>query len=378
MSEFLNHDNAKREKYGKISSIVGIIVNVILFFAKFTVGTLFNSVAVVADAINSIADAGSSVISLISFKLSAKPADEKHPFGYERIEYIASSVVAVLILLLGVELLRTSFDKILHPGEIEFSFVVVGVLLFSIVTKFGLYSLNIKWGQLLNSSMLKATAMDSLSDVLATSAVIISTIISPLLGFQLDGYMGMVVSGFIIMSGINILKETINSLLGQVPSAKLVEAISSYVSKYEGVLGIHDLVVHNYGPQRHFASVHAEVDAKKDILESHDLIDNIEQELARDLGIQLVIHMDPIIIDDAEVNELRALTTEIVASVDACLSMHDFRMVKGFSHSNLIFDVVVPFQCKMNDKQIIQEITEKIKEHDQRWNTVITIDRSYI
>ena len=368
----------EREKFGKMSSIVGILANVVLFAAKFAVGTLFHSVAVVADAVNSIADAGSAVISLVSFKLSSKPPDEKHPFGYERMEYILSSVVAVSIILLGVELLRTSFAKILHPGEIEFGFIIVGVLLFSIATKLGLYTLNIKGAKLFDSSMLKATATDSLSDVLATSAVLISTIVSPLLGFQLDGYMGIVVSGLIIMSGINILKETLNSLLGQVPSAELVEAISTFVSKYDGVLGFHDLVVHNYGPQRHFGSVHVEVDAKKDILESHDLIDNIEQDIIRDSGIQLVIHMDPIITDDPMVNELRALTAQVVASVDDRLSMHDFRVVKGFTHSNLIFDVVVPFQCKKNDEQIIQEITEKIKEHEQSWNTVITIDRAYI
>lgn len=374
-----NFKSAKeRERYGNISSIIGILANIVLFAAKFAVGTLFHSVAVVADAVNSIADAGSSVISLVSFKLSSKPPDEKHPFGYERIEYIASSVVAVLILLLGVELLKDSVDKIIHPGEIEFSFVLVGVLLFSIITKLGLYSLNIKWSKLLDSSMLKATAMDSLSDVLATSVVLISIILSPLLGIQLDGYMGIIVSGFIIMSGINILRETINSLLGQVPSAELVEAISTHVSKYDGVLGIHDLVVHNYGPRRHFASVHIEVDAKKDVLESHDLIDNIEQDIMRDLGIELVVHMDPIITDDPEVNELRALTAKVVAGVDPCLSMHDFRMVKGYTHSNLIFDVVVPFQCKKEAHEIIKEITKKIKEHNKNLNAVITIDRSYI
>ncbi|MGI6145452.1 MAG: cation transporter [Clostridia bacterium] len=371
-------EKTKREQYGNLSSIIGIIVNVVLFAAKFAVGTIFNSVAIVADAINSITDAGSSVISLISFKLSAKPADEKHPFGYERVEYIASSVVAVLILLLGVELLKTSYDKIIHPEEIQFSFVIVVVLLFSIIAKLGLYSLNNKWAKQFDSSMLKATATDSLSDALATSAVFISALVSPLIGFQLDGYMGAVVSIFIMFSGINILKETINSLLGEVPSSELVDKIFTYVSKYEGVLGTHDLVVHNYGPKRHFASIHVEVDAKKDILESHDLIDNIEQDIMRDLGIQLVVHLDPIIVDDPFVYELREMTEQVVASVDDCLSMHDFRVVKGYTHSNLIFDLVIPYQCQKSEDQIIKEINEKIKENNPSLNTVITIDRSYI
>jgi cation diffusion facilitator family transporter len=379
MSNFLDLQNTKvREQYGKKSSLIGILINVFLFIIKFAVGTLFHSVAVVADAVNSLADAGSSVISLISFKLSSKPADEKHPFGHERIEYIASSVVAVFILLLGVELLKTSFNKILHPDEIEFSFVVVGVLLFSIVAKVWLYKFNIKLAQRIDSSMLRATAADSLSDVLATSSVLLSIILSPLLGFQLDGYVGILVSVFIMMSGINILKETLNSLLGQVPSGELVKLIDSYVKKYDGVLGTHDLVIHNYGPRRYFASVHIEVDAKEDILVSHDLIDNIEREIAQDLGIHLVIHLDPIITDDPLVNELREFTAKVVSSVDDSLSMHDFRVVKGFTHSNLIFDVVIPHHCKKSDSEVIDEITQKIKEKDKRLFTVITIDRSYI
>ena len=311
MIDFLDPQKGKvREQYGKKSSLIGIFVNVFLFIIKFAVGTLFHSVAVVADAVNSLADAGSSVISLISFKLSSKPADEKHPFGHERIEYIASSVVAVFILLLGIELLKTSFNKIVRPDEIEFSFVVVGVLLFSIAAKLWLYGFNIKLAKRIDSSMLRATAADSLSDVLATSSVLLSTILSPLLGFQLDGYVGILVSVFIMMSGLNILKETLDFLLGQVPSGELVELIDSYVKKYDGVLGIHDLVIHNYGPRRYFASVHVEVDAKEDILVSHDLIDNIERNIAQDLGIHLVIHLDPIITDDPFVNELRELTAK--------------------------------------------------------------------
>jgi cation diffusion facilitator family transporter len=388
MTDFLvkhfvkNHEDFQdarvRAQYGKMSSLVGVFVNVILFTIKFVVGRLFHSVAITADAVNNLSDAGSSIISLVSFKLSGKPADKQHPFGHERIEYLASSVVGLLIVLLGLELLKTSFSKILHPDAISFSFLTVAVLVFSIGAKLWLYKFNIKLGKRLDSSMMKATATDSLSDVLATSSVLLSTIISPLLGFQLDGYMGMVVSFLIMFSGINILKEMLDTLLGQKPSAELVNQLEDYFGKYEGVLGIHDLVIHSYGPRRSFVSVHVEVDAKKDILESHDLIDNIEREIARDLDIHLVIHMDPLTMDDPDVNKWWEMTTQIVSEVDSSLSMHDFRVVKGVTHTNLIFDVVIPYQCTKKDDQVIEEITKKIKEKEQSLYAVINIDRSYL
>ena len=367
-----------RVQYGKMSSFVGIFVNVLLFVIKFVTGRVFHSVAITADAVNNLSDAGSSVISLVSFKISGKPADKQHPFGHERIEYIASSVVGLFILVLGLELLKTSFGKILHPDVISFSLLTVGVLLFSIGAKLWLYKFNQNLGKRLDSSMMKATAADSLSDVLATSSVLLSTIISPLLGFQLDGYMGVVVSLLIMFSGINILKEMLDTLLGQKPSEELVHQLEEYIRKYEGVLGIHDLVIHSYGPRRSFVSVHVEVDARRDILESHDLIDNIEREIARDLDIHLVIHMDPLTMDDPDVNKWREMTAKIVAEVDASLSMHDFRVVKGVTHTNLIFDVVIPYQCPKKDRQVIEEITQKIKEKEQSLYAVITIDRFYV
>lgn len=372
------HDTDLRERYGKISSFVGIFVNVFLFAIKLFVGRLFHSVAVTADAVNNLSDAGSSVISLVSFKLAGMPADKEHPFGHERIEYLASSVVGFLIFLLGVELLKTSFEKILHPDEIVFSMLTVGVLLFSIVVKFFLYFFNIRLGKRFNSSVMKATAVDSLSDVLATSSVLLSTVVSPLIGLQLDGYMGVAVSILIMISGINILREMLDTLLGEKPAAELVERIENAIKKYDGVLGVHDLVIHSYGPRRFFATAHVEVDAKNDVLASHDLIDNIEREVEEQLNIHLVLHMDPLTMDDPDVNRWREMTKEIVAEVNESLSMHDFRVVKGVTHTNLIFDVVVPYQCQKNDRQVIEEITQKIQAQGENLFPVITIDRSYV
>lgn len=372
-----NIQNSKvRENYGKLGGIVGIIINCLLFAGKFLVGTLFQSVSIVADAVNNLSDAGSSVISLVSFKLSNKPADRKHPFGHARMEYIASLVVAFLILMLGFELVRSSVDKIFRPDAIRFSYITVAVLVISIFAKLWLYLFNRKLGKKIDSTVMQATAADSLSDVAATSGVLISTIVSPLLHFQLDGYMGVAVAVFIIISGINILRDTMDHLLGQAPDAAFIESVNSYIMKYDGILGTHDLMVHSYGPQRCFASVHAEVDAGEDILKSHDIIDNIERDIETDMGIHLVIHLDPIVTGDETVNELRDFTQKIVKKIDPVLSIHDFRVVIGNTHSNLIFDIVVPFEFSMGDDEIISAVKEKIAQRDQTLYAVITLDRS--
>jgi len=367
-----------RSQYGKTASITGIIVNALLFVAKFATGTLFNSISITGDAFNNLSDAGSSVISLVSFKLSEKPADKKHPFGHARLEYIAASVMAFIILIVGFELIKSSIDKILNPSPIEFSIISVCVLVFSIAAKLWLcrfYKLN---GKKIDSSVMRAAAADSLSDALTTSAVLISTILSPLIRFQLDGYMGVAVAIFIMISGIKIIKETIDSLIGKEPSDELIGRIETYIKKYHGVIKIHDLVVHDYGPQRCFASVHVEVDAKDDILEGHDLIDRIEKDIAKELNIHLVIHLDPIVTDDPIVDELYSLTEQALLQVHEDLTMHDFRVVKGQTHSNLIFDIVVPHECKKNDSEIIDEITCNIKEKDESLYLVITLDRAYV
>ena len=369
---------AVRKAYGNLTSTVGIANNILLFVFKFVAGTLAHSVSITADAVNNLSDAGSSVISLLSFKLSSKPADEKHPFGHARYECIASMIVAVAILLLGFELIRTSFSKILHPEAIAFSWLSVVILLFSISVKLWMYSYNKKYGRLLKSSIMEATAADSISDVMATGAVLLSTLLSPLLHFNLDGYMGVVVAFFILMTGGGIIKSALDELLGQAPDESLVKQIQEKINSYDGVLGMHDLVIHDYGAHRTFASVHVEVDCREDILKSHDMIDNIERDFQENMGLEMVIHMDPFDIDDPLTNELRTLTAEVVREIDEDLSMHDFRIVPGETHTNMIFDVVVPFHIKMSNQQILDKLAQLIEERKgDHYYLVVTFDRAY-
>lgn len=367
-----------REQYGKLSSITGIVVNLLLFATKFAIGTLSGSVSIMGDSVNNLSDAGSSIISLISFKLSNKPADTDHPFGHARVEYISSSIVAVIILFIGVELMKTSIHKIMQPKAVDFNLIIILILAFSIGSKAWLYLFNRRLGWRIDSTILQATAADSLSDVLATSAVLLSGVISRITGLLLDGWMGAVVAVFIMLSGIRILRKTMNSILGEGPSGETVQKIEEFIRKYEGVRGIHDLVVHDYGPGHCFASVHVEVDHNVDILISHDLIDNIERNIALDMGIHLVIHLDPIVTDNPFVNELQHMTEEVVKNVDETLSIHDFRVVKGSTHNNLIFDVLVPNECKLNETKIQDRIIQKIGELDNRLYVVLTLDRSYV
>lgn len=367
-----------REQYGNLSSITGIVVNLLLFAAKFAIGTLSGSISIVGDSVNNLSDAGSSIISLVSFKLSSKPADTGHPFGHARVEYISSSIVAVIILFIGAELMKTSVSKILYPEMVDFSLVIILILVLSIGSKTWLYFFNRGMGKQIDSTILQATAADSLSDVLATSAVLLSGIISRITGLQLDGWMGAAVAVFIMLSGIRVLRKTMNSILGEGPSEETVRKIEEFILKYDGVLGIHDLVVHDYGPGHCFASVHVEVDSNVDILVSHDLIDNIERDISFDMGIHLVIHLDPIITDNPYVNEMQQLAENVVKSVDENLSIHDFRVVKGSTHNNLIFDVLVPHECKLSLSKIQDRIIQRIEELDSRLYVVLTLDRSYV
>lgn len=375
-----NHEHTRdplvRQAYGTMTSLVGITVNLILFTVKFIAGTLSGSIAITGDAVNNLSDAGSSVISLISFKLAGKPADVEHPFGHARIEYIAASTVAIIILLIGVELIKSSVDKILNPSAVTFTWVTAGILILSILAKLWLTHFNANLGKRIGSSVMKATAADSLSDVLATTVVLISAALSPVIHFQLDGYMGIAVALFIMNAGLGILKETLDSILGQGPTEELAEQIETYIHRYPGVSGIHDLVAHNYGPGRWFASVHVEVDAAVDILVSHDLVDTIERDIMHELGVHLVIHMDPIVKDDPKINEYSQLTQEIVTAVDPALTVHDFRLVRGLAFKKLVFDVTVPYDCRKSDQQILDEIELSLKA--KQIHAVITIDRSYL
>lgn len=377
-----NHDDVRaanvREAYGMLGSIIGIIANIILSVSKISIGSLFNSISITADGVNNLSDASSSVITLIGFKLAGKPADKDHPFGHARFEYIAGLIVAFAILLLGVELIKSSINKIINPEDVEYGIIMVLVLIFSIIVKIWLSYFNGSLGDKISSTTMKATSMDSRNDVIATSAVLVSVIISKFTGFQIDGYMGVLVALFIIYSGIRILRDIMNPILGELPDPEFISSIENKILGYEGILNIHDLVVHNYGPSRYFATVHVEVDAKQDILICHDMIDNIERDFAEDFDINLVIHLDPIVTDDEEINHLKYLTNNIVKSIDEKLSMHDFRVVKGTTHTNLIFDVVVPVDLEIKTKELVNEIEKSIQEENETYYTVITIDKNYV
>lgn len=377
-----DYENVKnpvvRENYGKLASIVGIIANSFLSLSKILIGLIFNSISITADGVNNLSDTSSSIITFIGFKMGGKPADKDHPFGHARLEYLSGLVVGIAIILLGIELIKTSAEKVLNPEPLKYSILMIMVLLLSIVVKLWMCYFNLKLSKKISSSTLKATSMDSRNDVITTSAILISILISKATNMQIDGYMGCVVALFILCSGVNILRDIMNPLLGELPDEEFVNEIEAKIMSYEGVLNIHDLVIHNYGPSRYFATVHVEVDAKEDIMKSHDMIDNIERDFARDLNINLVIHLDPVITDDGEINNLRMLTNNIVKSINDNLSIHDFRVVRGETHTNLIFDVVVPFDFNINSNELAYEIERLIKEEDETYFTVITVDKNYV
>lgn len=386
MIDFLVHkfvkdyDNTKdanvRTNIGKLSGIIGIFNNLFLFIIKFLIGTLVHSVSIQADGINNLTDAGSNIISILSFHFANKPADKDHPFGHERTETIASLFVGVLILFLGVETAKESFSKILHPDAIDFRIVSIIVLVISILVKFWMYLYNKKLSKTYDSSLLEATSLDSISDVFGTSTVLISTLVSPVLHFNLDGYMGVVVSCIILYGAYGLLKDMINSLLGEAPDPELVHKIVTMIMNHPAVLGVHDMMIHNYGPNKIFASAHVEVDSSKDIFETHDHIDNIEREVKERMHIELVLHMDPVKVNDPETEFYRAKVTKAIQQIDKTWGFHDFRIVSGPTHVNLVFDLVVPFEEKYSQKQIEELLLNHIHS-DKKIYLVITIDHPY-
>ncbi len=371
-------DPRVRASYGTMVSITGIIVNLLLFLAKFTVGFLFGAISIMGDGINNLSDAGSQIISLISFRIAAKPADRRHPFGHGRIEYVASMIISFLVLLIGFELLKESIDKIINPVLPERNPIAILVLLGSILVKIWLGLFNRKIGRRIDSSVMRATATDSFSDALSTSAVLIATaalLIFPDLTWNLDAIMGVIVSLLILWAGARILNEAKNAILGEAPSDEIVKTITETVAKYPEALGIHDMTVHNYGPDRMIAALHIEVDGKRDIFETHDMIDNIEQELRREHGIQATIHMDPIVTDDERINTLRRQVADAVCEIDPSLRIHDFRFVAGVTHTNLIFDIQAPFELHLSDEEIRRETADRVSQIDPAYFIVVTIDR---
>jgi cation diffusion facilitator family transporter len=371
-------DAEVREAYGITASVVGIIVNALLSAAKIITGILFNSISVIADGVNNLSDGISSVITFIGFKMSGKPADDNHPFGHARIEYLTGMILGIAILLVGFELLETSFKKIINPEKIIFSPAMIIVLILSILSKLWLSLFYKKLGNKISSSTLIASSTDSKNDVVATAAVLLSVIISELTGYQVDGYGGILVALFILYSGFDIIRDILNPLLGEMPDEEFQKSIEKKLLSYEGVINIHDLIVHNYGPNRHFATVHVEVDAKDDILKSHDLIDNIERDFSRELGINLVIHLDPVITDDKEINSLKKMTEKVIKSIDESLSIHDFRAAIGETHTNLIFDLEVPDSFKMASSELVKLIDKKVKKENETYFPVVKIDRNYV
>ena len=378
-----NSDDIKnpivRRAYGTMTSVTGILVNLLLFAIKLVAGTLSGSISIRADAVNNLSDAGSSVISLISFKLSAKPADRKHPFGHARIEYVASMIVSFLILFIGVELVRSSAEKLMAPVAPILSTVAVIILSISILLKLWLALFNRGVGKRIDSEVIRATAADSLSDACATAAVLIATVLGHFLPEQvapyIDPIMGILVAALIFWAGLKVLNDTKNSILGEAPDDETVETIKRIVAQYPDALGIHDLTVHNYGPGRVMASLHVEVDGKQDIFQTHDTIDQIESRLRQEFGMDCTIHLDPIVTDDEHVTFWREKVTELSQKLQHGIKIHDFRMVPGTTHTNLIFDMEVPFEAKDSDECIKAKMAALIADISPSHFAVITIDR---
>ena len=365
-----------RERYGTLAAAVGILSNIFLCIIKGLIGLFSGSIAVTADAVNNLSDAGSSVITLLAFKIAGKPADEEHPYGHARMEYISGMAVSFIIILLGLELMGSSFEKILHPEEVGVSALTYLVLIVSIAVKLWQGMFNRNLGKRISSEALQATAADSLNDVFSTGAVLLSTLVYQFTAVPIDGWVGMLVAIFITVSGVKLIMETGSPLLGQAPDPQMVRELEEKITAYDGVIGIHDLQVHNYGPGRVFATVHVEVPANRDILVSHDIIDNIEREVGHEMNLNLVIHMDPVVTDDERLNQLHAQVQQIVAGIDSNLSMHDFRAVFGPTHTNLVFDVVVPPGFSLSDSELSRRIEQQVQTLGSYF-CVITVDHNY-
>ena len=371
-------DAAVRTRYGLVASITCIVCNVVLCLGKGVVGALAGSVSIVADAVNNLSDASSNIVSLLGFKLASRPADEEHPYGHGRYEYLAGLVVAVLVCAIGINLLGSSVQKIVSPEPTEFGPAVVVVLVGSMLVKLWMASFNRRLGRKISSETLEATAVDSRNDVISSAAVLASAIVSQLAGFDLDGWAGLAVGGFICWSGIDLVREAVSPLLGKVPDPAYVEGIRRKIMSYPGVLGTHDLMVHDYGPGRQFASAHVEMAAEGDPLEQHDLLDNIEQDFKDEDGLVMTLHYDPIVTNDPQVLDMRHWIDLTVKGIDERLSIHDLRCVPGPTHTNVIFDCVRPAGCALSAAELRERVAELVRERYPHAICKITIDESYV
>ena len=380
---FIKPDPAREEPetrraYGVLCGVVGICLNVLLFAGKFLAGTLSGSIAITADAFNNLSDAGSSFVTLVGFQLAGQKPDSEHPFGHGRMEYVSGLVVSMVILLMGVELAKTSVEKILEPQPVEFSPLVAVILAVSIAVKLYMSHYNRAIGRKIGSAAMAATAADSLSDSLATTAVLLSTLAGHFWNVNIDGWCGAAVACFILWAGVKAAKETIDPLLGQPPSPEFVSQIQEIVLRHREITGIHDLMVHDYGPGRLFVSLHAEVPASGDILALHDVVDSAERELASELGCLATIHMDPVVSDDGLTAETRERVAAIVRLIDPGITIHDFRMVPGPTHTNVIFDAVVPYGCPLSDQEVARRVQEGVRALDGNYFAVVEVEKSYV
>ena len=372
-------DAKVRSAYGTLGGMVGIICNLLLFAGKFFAGIITGAISITADAFNNLSDAASSIITLIGFYIAGKPADEDHPFGHGRMEYVSGLIVSLAILLMGFELLKSSIEKIIHPENITFQTISVVILIVSILVKFWMAVFNKNIGNRIQSEAMNATATDSLNDCISTAAVLGGMLIFYFLGYNLDGIIGVLVACFVLWGGYGAIKDTLNPLLGELPDPQLVDNIEDMVMRHDMIIGVHDMIVHDYGPGRRIVSLHAEVPYTVDIMEAHDMIDHIEMRLMQEYQCEATIHMDPVVTDDEETTKTKEKIQALINQYDKTLSIHDFRMVTGKTHTNVIFDLVVPYGKKYDVKKILKDIRQKIRdEMPGEYFAVIRVDRKTI
>lgn len=372
-------DSAVRTAYGRLAGIVGILCNLLLFAGKFTAGTLFGSVAVAADAFNNLSDASSNIVTLLGFWLGSRPADEEHPFGHARYEYLAGLALSVTILVIGAQLVKESVEKILAPTPVVFSWLTVAVLAVSILVKLWLSLFYHRMGEAITSDTLEAAAADSRNDALSSGAIILSLFITRFTGIdRVDGVMGLLVAVFVIVSGANMVRDTLSPLLGKAPDPELVRYVEQKIMSYEGVLGIHELMIHDYGPGQRFASVHVEIPAEQNVLVAHDMIDNIENDFKENDHLLMTIHYDPIVTNDPLVNQLRTVVTEAAHQMDSSFKVHDLRIVPGQTHTNVVFDCVVPNRTPWSKEEVRCRLSAAVREIDPKFFCVITVEHEYV
>ena len=372
-----NKDSATRKKAGFLSSTVGIVCNIILFVSKFIIGTIANSVAIISDAFNNLTDCLSCIITMFGYNLASKPADKEHPFGHGRMEYFTSLIIAVFIIIVGFEFFKTSLSRIFNKEDIDVTYFTIIVLVLSILLKFWMYLFNKKMSTIFNNQAMMATSYDSLSDAMTTSITLIGSIISLFTSFPIDVVIGLIVSGLIIKTAISIIKDTLDELLGKPADKETTQQLLDIVMSHQGILGVHDLMIHNYGPNNMIASLHAEVDAKQNVLEAHDTIDNIEKEIFEKMKIMTTIHLDPIETDNIQLNQYKTIVSKVLNEIDPELSFHDFRMVVGQTHTNLIFDVIISDKYRDKNQMLKEKIDEQLKLIDNKLETVITFDSQF-